>query len=79
MTPSSTSRYSATVDLQLIIGNRVIEVAQTGPKSIIFRNPESLQSGAAKLVVIVDGKSRVYPVFIATGPGEGPLRQVAYF
>jgi len=75
---SSGNGYSAQVDLELrLASGECLEVAQTGPKSLILREPKEIPLGSATLVVTVDGQSDEY-VIILNRIGECS-REVFYF
>lgn len=49
-------RYSATIKLELVIGDRTIRVGQVAPDYIIIDTPVVLAPGPAVLVIVVDGR-----------------------
>lgn len=64
---SPATGYSATVRLELIAGDQVLELGQIGPDMIHVRTPISLPPCEADVVMHVDGHERHWPVFLPDG------------
>jgi hypothetical protein len=67
MKASPQGGYSADVKLSLIVGDRVIPLAQVGPQSCIAREVTCLPPSSAELVVSVDGHIRKRTVYLVHG------------
>lgn len=68
--------YSARVRLFLRTGEEQIPLGQVGPDRVCFRKPTSVPSGAAQLIVEVDGNETVTPVVLEGTPE--PCQIAAY-
>ena len=52
---SSSNRYSAAVELRLVVAGVVLQLSQLGPDHAILKAPaEAVESGFARIDVIVD-------------------------
>ena len=56
--------YSADVSIRLLCNGIVYDVAQIGPESLILRGCDSMPSGHARIVIMVDGKENVLDVIL---------------
>ena len=61
------SGYSATVRLELHVGNDVFELAEIAPQSVYLRKPVTLPPSDAEVVMYVDGRRRVWQVELPDG------------
>ena len=77
MNSSQTVSYSAKVELSLHVNGEVLDVSQTGPDSLILREPRQLPATDAQIVIKVDGFSETYPVMLR--PMSCPSCEVAYW
>jgi len=68
---NSTAGFSAQVRLELIVGDRTCDLAEIGPDSVYLRNPISLPPAEADVIMHVDGKRRVWRVYLPDGIREG--------
>jgi hypothetical protein len=60
--------YSASVDIRLEVDGVVLDVAQVERESLILREPyESPPTGNARIVITVDGREHLHPVFLHQG------------
>lgn len=66
-TVASPSGYSAEVQLRLVIGERVLPLAQVGPDRIVLRESADCPPTAAEIVMHVDGRERRWPVYLPDG------------
>ena len=63
---SSGNGYSAQVNLELRLpSGEYVDVAQTGPKSLILREASEIPLGPATLVVTVDGHRDEYDIILS--------------
>lgn len=65
LTQASSQRYSSTITLNLIEGDRTHALAQIGHNLVITRTPVQLSGGPATVVMTVDGEVRKWEVLIA--------------
>jgi hypothetical protein len=66
--------HSATVKLELRIGDSNFELAEIGPDSVYLRNPTSQPPCNAEVVMHIDGRRRVWNVHLPDGLSkESPL------
>lgn len=74
----SATGYSATVRLQLIIGEARFELGQIGPGSIYLSEPVALPPCEAEVVMHVDDFERRWHVYLPEGatPGVRLVRTV---
>jgi len=56
MSISEKPGHSATVDLQLHVGGRVLPLSQVGPDHCILAVPTDIAAGCAEIVVVIDGR-----------------------
>jgi hypothetical protein len=77
ITPSVTGR-SAEVRLQLVVGNRVLELGQIGPGSVILEELAELPPCDAEVVMHVDDFERRWQVYLPDGisPDSREVRTV---
>jgi hypothetical protein len=62
------TNYSSSVNLSLIVGDRSWELASIGPDHITLRNGGiELDRCRAQVVMVVDGESRRWDVFLTNG------------
>ncbi len=59
--------HSATVRLELNVGDQVFELAEIGPDTVFLRNPISLPPCEAEIVMHIDGRRRVWRVDLPDG------------
>ena len=59
--------YSSDVVLQLIVGERVFELARTGPGYVVMEEPVELPPCDAELLMSVDGRMHRWSVFLDQG------------
>lgn len=66
-------RYSAKVDLRMLIGDRVIGLAQVGRDHAVLEKPERLPKEVVQIQVIVDGDVSTTDVFLFEGNAAGSV------
>jgi hypothetical protein len=59
--------YSACVELQLIVGERIYDLHAIGPGRICLRDPAELAPCEALVVMQVDGHEDRWPVYLPDG------------
>jgi hypothetical protein len=59
--------YSATVGIRLEVEGVVLDVAQVERDSLILREPYEAPPTNARVVITVDGREHVHPVFLHQG------------
>jgi hypothetical protein len=60
--------YSATVGIRLEVEGVVLDVAQVERDSLILREPyETPPTANARVVITVDGREHVHPIFLHQG------------
>jgi len=64
--PTSTG-YSAYVRLQLVLGDRTLELSSIGPDGISLREPAELPPCEAEVVMNVDDFEHRWPVYLPDG------------
>jgi hypothetical protein len=64
--PPSTG-YSAQVRLQMVVGNRTLELGQIGPEGVVVREPVELPPGQGEVVMHVDDFERRWQVYLPDG------------
>ena len=64
--PTSTG-YSAYVRLQLVLGDRTLELSSIGPDGISLREPAELSPCDAEVVMHVNDQERRWPVYLPDG------------
>jgi hypothetical protein len=67
MATSSSSGYSADVQLWLETAGLIVELTQVGPDSIVVRQPITLPSSEADVVMQIDGHERRWRVLLPNG------------
>jgi hypothetical protein len=65
--PPSGFGYSAEVELNLQLGDRVISLHAVGPERVKLREPIDAPPGPAEVIVIVDGDEERTPVMLPDG------------
>lgn len=73
--PVTSNGYSADVRMTLLIDGQQLPVAQAGGDRIVLRQPASLPSPDAELVISIDGQEDRWRV--ALSPSEEPKRAYA--
>jgi hypothetical protein len=67
--------YSAKVEIRLEVEGVVLEVAQVGRDSLVLRDShESGPTGDARVVITVDGREHIHPVFLHQGIRKDSLQ-----
>ena len=75
-TPSNGS-FSADVQLSLRMENTIYPLHKVSPTRVVVRKPVDLPIGYADVIVSVDGKSQVSPVYLPNGASAlSPLVQL---
>lgn len=70
-----TEGYSATVKIRLEVEGVVLEVAQVGRDSLVLcESHESGPTADTRVVITVDGREHVHPVFLHQGISKDSLR-----
>ncbi|WP_254512547.1 hypothetical protein [Anatilimnocola floriformis] len=60
--------YSANVEIRLEVEGVILDVAQVGRDSLILREPyESPITAGARVVITVDGREHIHPIFLHQG------------
>lgn len=59
--------YSATVRLELHVGDQIFDLHEIGPESISPRKPVSLDPTEAEVVMYIDGRRRSWQVELPDG------------
>lgn len=59
--------YSADVDIKLVVGDRVLDVAQVLHEEVILRDPIDAPPGPAELVLTIDGREHRRAAELADG------------
>ena len=70
MTALLSEGYSARVDLKLHVDGQVLDVAQTGRRSLILREQHAVAGRSAELVITVDGNRSSYPIVLGAVAGR---------
>jgi hypothetical protein len=65
--PARGTGYSATVKLQLIVGDRTLELGQIGPDAVWLRENAEIDPCDATVVMTVDGRRHEWPVYLPDG------------
>lgn len=60
-------RYSAKVDLRLIVGELVFVLAQVGPSHAILAEPASVPPSDARIEILIDDKLSTREIFLYDG------------
>ena len=75
-TPSNGS-FSADVQLSLRMNNTIFPLHKVSPTRVVVRKPVDLPVGYADVIVSVDGKSQISPVYLPNGASSlSPLVQL---
>lgn len=68
MDTSAAYSYSADVQLNLLVENRVISLGQVGPQFAILTHPDDVPAGTnAVLEVIIDGYKNTWEICLVNG------------
>jgi hypothetical protein len=65
--------YSADVNLYLVVGDEVVDIAQVGPSFLILSEKRPIESCFAMLVVEVDHRRTEYSVLLDDASIESPI------
>ena len=64
---SYANSHSSDVDLRLVIGDTVLELARVSPQACTLRKPAAFPAGEAELVIVIDGHEQRYAVYLPDG------------
>jgi len=67
MSIASNGSFSADVQLSLRMDNTIFPLHKVSPTRVVVRKPVDLPIGYADVIVSVDGKSQISPVYLPNG------------
>jgi len=70
----SSTTYSATVQMHLVIGARCLGIAQMGPEFMILEEPVDTPAGCGELVIQIDGNEKRRAIYLPDGVRSNDVR-----